>query len=373
MKSDSVSATAEQQATLAALDFPTPAAANGGMYRPLYSGLWVPGGEQDTTPLPPVATDTAPAAESAAAAGGFQFPVPALPSAAPASAPEATSAAWSGCSRVAHALADRLRRPQQHEAARVQGWTLLPLAVLMLAAAAAAFVLSFEMMLPVVVAAGWALAPWLGPVLIDLAAVGAAFMHVASRHAVFVRTGRFLLVVATSLSIVFNLAGHAMKLEAPAAAALPGHWHWVVWLFAVAVPVILAVLIHAFGKALMAWSAQQPPAGPATAANQPPAGAAPGSENQPSTPGPSPSAAKPTAAAKPATAKRTATKPTTSSAPDSRGGGGVQRGEALAVGRAAGAVTPARLRDALAEAGWKPPPESTIKRWSRELRDEEQV
>ena len=127
-----------------------------------------------------------------------------------------------------------------------------------LVAAASAFLLSFQMILPVVLAAGWSgITASLGPIVIDVAAVAAAFMSVLSQHHAFERTGRLLLVAATALSIALNLAGHQVKKAGHEVTAIPAGWDWSVNLFSVTVPLILAALIHAFGKALNAYLSQQ--------------------------------------------------------------------------------------------------------------------
>lgn len=142
----------------------------------------------------------------------------------------------------------------------VPGVAVVLLGVLALAVATAAFTLSFQMILPVVTAAGWTPpVSYLGPVVIDIAAVAAAFMGVLSAHPAFSRTGRQLLVMATFLSIILNLAGHQVlaSSEGGNQSTLPEGWAWTVELFSVMVPVILAISIHVFGTAFSIWLMQR--------------------------------------------------------------------------------------------------------------------
>lgn len=176
------------------------------------------------------------------------------------------------------------RKPKRQKDRTIPGWAIWVVGSFLIPAAGAAFVLSFQMIQPVVLAAGWnTWASYLGPIVIDVAAIAAAIMGSISAHPIFVHTGHFLLITATTLSIVLNLAGHRLQEETQLArlgltpeqaqddrvvratiAALPqeqasqvtlvpAEWEWAIYLFSIMVPVILAILIHAFGKALMAF------------------------------------------------------------------------------------------------------------------------
>lgn len=394
------------------LDFPTPVVLPGGVplddrpgfplaaeYRPLHSGLLVPTSDQDTAPLTRISLSTGvhsvrreTALSHPAQSNGHLLtaPAPAAPPAPPAApvsvAPPAPQYATpSGWQRLAAALAVRIageRGDVARDSGRdryVPGWTLWPLGAFTVGAAIAAFILSFQMIMPVVRAAGWTAGAWLGPIVIDLAAVAAAFMGVASRHPAFVRTGRFLLVTATGLSISLNLAGHQVVTPTGAVAAgpvLPPAWDWAVWLFSVTVPVILAVLIHVFGKALIAWTTQQAAlkeadkkakAKLAEEAQLAEEARLAAQRAQAAAAAPAPSTPEQVAA------ETTAPRPARPAPPDRRArhrtpGAKERKERALEIARAANATTPAAIRDALQAAGVAVPSQSTLENYAKELK-----
>lgn len=229
--------------------------------------------------------------------------------------------------------------------------------------AISAFILSFFMIYPVVVAAGWP--PdfaWLGPIVVDITAVAAAFMSVLSKHYVFVRTGRFLLFCATLLSITLNLAGHQMHELAPNALAglrVPAGWAWATALFSVLVPVVLAVIIHLFGSALHIFMEQRERAERERREAAEAAERARAEEEQ-----------------------REQSRQARLEELARNAGGNVavrpkRKGErptkqvALALGLRNQATTPASLRTVLTEHGWgvTEVDDSTVKRWARDIRD----
>ncbi|MBP2341090.1 hypothetical protein JOF41_007344 [Saccharothrix coeruleofusca] len=160
---------------------------------------------------------------------------------------------------------------QQHTAPRPpELWTVITMAVILIPLAACAFVLSFQMLHPVMLLAGWSAGTaWLGPVLIDLAAGAGALMMMVLRGTAW-RFGLGLLSASTALSIVGNLAGHNIEradgshsADFPpelVGARLPEDWQWVVVLLSIAAPVFVAVLVHAFAEVLMSYLAARRPA-----------------------------------------------------------------------------------------------------------------
>lgn len=146
-------------------------------------------------------------------------------------------------------------------------WAVVVMGMLLLPLAGLGFALSFQMMLPVMVIAGWSVAiAWGGPVLVDLAAASGALMQMVSRDTTTRRWGTGVLGFSTLLSIAMNLAGHSVKRprgDLPgqfAGMTLPGGWQWVVMLMSIATPLFIAVLVHAFGHVLMAYLATRPTA-----------------------------------------------------------------------------------------------------------------
>jgi hypothetical protein len=157
------------------------------------------------------------------------------------------------------------------------GWVVAVLGVLLLPLAAGAFILSFVQLLPVMLFGGWdSSTAWLGPVVLDVTAAAGAVMHVVSRDRQVRAWGLGLLAGGTALSIAGNLAGHAITTpgagarvplpEHMAGWALPAAWQWVVAALSVAVPLSVAVLVHAFGAVLTAWLTTRPAAAGESAA-----------------------------------------------------------------------------------------------------------
>ncbi|WP_158896003.1 hypothetical protein [Amycolatopsis anabasis] len=145
-------------------------------------------------------------------------------------------------------------------------WVVIVMTILLLPLAAAAFTLSFQMIWPVMIVAGWSVSvAWLGPVLVDIAAAAGAFMQLAIRNSTVQRSGRLLLLASTALSIVGNLAGHSIEKPDHAdqlppelrGAFLPAKWSWVVEAMSIAAPVFVAGLVHAFGHVLVGYMASR--------------------------------------------------------------------------------------------------------------------
>lgn len=213
---------------------------------------------------PPPPADAGRAAPSSSPAGPTASPAPAPATQSPASPGHCAGPAvaqpgfWSRVGEFARGLLGFGDRGTGDE--YVPGASVLALGVLTGLVATAAFTLSFQMILPVVTAAGWT-APiaYLGPVVIDITEVAAAIMGVLANRADFIRTGRQFLIMATFLSIVLNLAGHQVRASSPGAihSSVPPGWTWAIELFSVMVPVILAINIHLFGTAFSAWLAQR--------------------------------------------------------------------------------------------------------------------
>lgn len=156
------------------------------------------------------------------------------------------------------------RRAEQHEETPL--WAVIIMAALLLPLAAAAFTLSFQMIWPVMILAGWSVGvAWLGPVLVDIAAGAGAFMQLAVRNETVQWSGRLLLAASTALSIAGNLAGHAIEKPHHSAALppelsgafLPHEWSWVVQAMSIAAPVFVAGLVHAFGHVLVGYMASR--------------------------------------------------------------------------------------------------------------------
>lgn len=150
------------------------------------------------------------------------------------------------------------------------GWMVAVLAASLLPLAAAAFVLSFEQLWPVMLLGGWSTSTaWLGPVMLDVTAAAGAVMHVVSTDRGAKNWGLGLLLGATLLSIAGNLAGHniatapggATRAQLPpemAGWSLPDRWQPVVLALSIAAPTFVAVLVHAFGAILKAWLSTRP-------------------------------------------------------------------------------------------------------------------
>lgn len=160
----------------------------------------------------------------------------------------------------------RNRTPHRHEHEDTPLWAVIVMAAMLLPLAAAAFTLSFQMIWPVMILAGWSVGvAWLGPVLVDIAAGAGAFMQLAVRNETVQWSGRLLLAASTGLSIVGNLAGHAIEKPHPSAAVppelsgafLPHEWSWVVQAMSIAAPVFVAGLVHAFGHVLVGYMARR--------------------------------------------------------------------------------------------------------------------
>lgn len=149
------------------------------------------------------------------------------------------------------------------------GWVVAVLGVLLLPLAVAAFTLSFVQLLPVMLFGGWDTSTaWLGPVVLDVTAVAGAVMHVVSLDPKVRAWGLGLLAGGTVLSIAGNLAGHSIRTPGNGARVplpqnmtgwtLPEGYQWVLIALSVAVPLAVAVLVHAFGAVLTAWLTTQP-------------------------------------------------------------------------------------------------------------------
>lgn len=202
-------------------------------------------------PTTPVAvTAPAPAKPEPTTIRMKPVPTPEPTSETPAPAPEQKPAAegTSALLRAWHAIAgERVEAEVSHTAVVIAGMILLPVAAI-------AFALSFQMTLPLIEAGGWyggvAVS---GPLFLDAAASAAAIFGLLSQHHLFVRSGRLLLVLATVLSVWMNMDGHALhRKQDPGAensAALMA--------FGIAVPIVLAVLIHLFGTALGVYMQQR--------------------------------------------------------------------------------------------------------------------
>lgn len=372
--------------------------------RKTLSGLYVPtdidGGPEvatapidiiDQKPAPDFTSAPPPKREASAVAANRKSvtikPVPSAPrrnqpvepSPEPASAPAPPKSG--GWAKLGALLYDRIASPKEEEPVTLSA--VITVGAFALAAAVCAFLLSFQMILPVVMAAGWTgFVAYLGPVVIDVAAVAAAFMSVLSRHPSFTRTGMLLLVSSTALSIVLNLAGHQVKTDTGGSdpVRVPAGWEWTVNLFSVVVPLLLAWLIHAFGKAITAYmnarSREQAQKAAEEAEAERQAAEQARAEQEAAE---ADRARVEQANAALATAQQTTpnrAKPQTKSAGT---GKGKRKGAtkptatkdvALAVGRRDGICTPAPLRDALDKAGYAPASERAVKGWCAELRKE---
>lgn len=182
------------------------------------------------------------------------------PAQLPASAPAAPSL-WSALKlRISGASASAAEDEEEEPPSLA---VLVIVGGFAVAATAAAFILSFTMLLLVVKATGWT--GWvahIGPLVPDVAACAAAVMLVA-------RINRFLawslLIGSTGMSIVGNLAGHAIESAKPAqpgstAPPFPEDWIWVGNVFSVFMPVVMAFLVHASMELLakfLAWNKRQ--------------------------------------------------------------------------------------------------------------------
>ncbi|MCI2424312.1 hypothetical protein MOQ72_43660 [Saccharopolyspora sp. K220] len=129
---------------------------------------------------------------------------------------------------------------------------LVTIGVLAVSAVTAAFILSYTMLHLVTQAVGWT--GWvgrIGPVVPDVTAAAAAALLVY-------RTERglawFLLIASTGMSILGNLAGHAIwRGMGSTLFRLPAEWSWVGDVFSVFVPTGMALLLHVFLKKLSAF------------------------------------------------------------------------------------------------------------------------
>lgn len=188
---------------------------------------------------------------------GLDFPTPSEPPAPRASAAPVPVTVEAPSPSRAPATTTTTTTEEHSESSTIPGWTLIPLSVLLLIAGAAAFALSFAMIVPVVEAAGWdGSAAWLGPVMIDIAAVAAALMGSVSRNKTFQRTGMALLVASTALSILMNLAGHQLKAK-PEQVQQAVLAELAAVVFSVAVPTVLAALIHVWGRGVTTYLAER--------------------------------------------------------------------------------------------------------------------
>lgn len=127
---------------------------------------------------------------------------------------------------------------------------------LTVAVAALAFALSFDMMRTAAMRYGWS--PEMAalfPVLVDVGTVGGVLMGAISTHRIYRTTGHQLVVATLAASVLFNLVGHDIR--GGAAAGLPAHWSWSGTCAAVLVPVLLALFVHAAGRAVRTWTEQR--------------------------------------------------------------------------------------------------------------------
>lgn len=190
-------------------------------------------------PTPVAVTAPAPAKPEPTTIRMKPVPTPEPNPETPAPAPEQERS--SAFLRVWRALAgERVEAEVSQTAVITAGCILLPVAAI-------AFALSFQMTLPLIISGGWyGAVATSGPLFLDAAASAAAIFGLLSQHHLFVRSGRLLLLLATVLSVWMNMDGHALhRKQDPGAensAALMA--------FGIAVPIVLAVLIHLFGTAL---------------------------------------------------------------------------------------------------------------------------
>lgn len=150
-------------------------------------------------------------------------------------------------SLVSLLLGEKIEAEVPKSAVVVAAVFLVPVAVI-------AFALSFQITLPLIENGGWSgVVAWMGPLLLDAAATAAAIFGTLSRHYLFVRSGRMLLLLATVLSVWLNMDGHAYY-----ASRHPDSAKSLAMVsYSVAVPIILAILIHLFGTALGVYLEQQ--------------------------------------------------------------------------------------------------------------------
>lgn len=121
-----------------------------------------------------------------------------------------------------------------------------------------AFILSFDMMVVAARHYGWdANLARLFPIIIDVGAVGGTFMGAISANHVYRRIGHQVLVVTLAASVLYNLVGHDIKGNDPVLAGLPKEWSWTGTVAAVLIPMLLAYFVHAFSKALKAFTDQR--------------------------------------------------------------------------------------------------------------------
>ncbi|MER7015298.1 hypothetical protein ABT324_28025 [Saccharopolyspora sp. NPDC000359] len=144
-------------------------------------------------------------------------------------------------------LGEKIEAEVPKSAVVTAGVFLVPVAVI-------AFALSFQITLPLIKAGGWSgTVALMGPLLLDAAATAAAIFGTLSRHYLFVRSGRLLLILATVLSVWLNMDGHAFY-----AKQHPGSGESLAMIaYSIAVPIILAILIHLFGTALGVYLEQK--------------------------------------------------------------------------------------------------------------------
>lgn len=145
------------------------------------------------------------------------------------------------------------------------GWMVAVLGMLLLPLAAGAFILSFEQAWPVMLLGGWSAATaWLGPVVLDITSAAGAVMHVVGRDRSVRGWGLTLLLGGTALSIMVNVAGHNIQTAGGARTqlppemagwTLPEEWQPVNFFVSIAVPISVAMLVHAFGSVFKAWLA----------------------------------------------------------------------------------------------------------------------
>ncbi|KMS92661.1 DUF2637 domain-containing protein [Prauserella rugosa] len=204
---------------------------------------------------------------------------------------------------------------------------VITVCVMAAAVSLGAFVLSFDMMAIAAEHYGWT--GWLAklfPVVIDAGAVAGVVMAGLTSNPVFRRNGWALGALTLAASLVFNVTGH--EITGQTMAGIPESYAWTSTAAALLVPCLLAVFVHSAASALHQWTAQE------RAAQQ--------------------------TAAKPAPTTAEVTVPTRSAAParqakSKQTAKAVSSEEALAIGREAGARTPAQLRDAILAQGKTPP------------------
>lgn len=213
---------------------------------------------KDTTPefSEPVKVTAMPAPTSAPAAAPAVVRLEPVAAAEPAAAVEQPDSLslWAAVKqRIAAGGGEAKQEPAEDKPPSLMVlWIVGALAV---AATGAAFILSYTMLLLVIEATGWrGEVAQIGPLVPDVAALAAAVMLVSRTKQALAWS---LLIGSTGMSIVGNLAGHAIQREAETTetAAFPPAWSWVGDTFSVFMPVVMAFLVHIFMEQLASYLA----------------------------------------------------------------------------------------------------------------------